>query len=92
MYKLKIVYVIIHFAFYSLVLILNKFNLINQHCNSCFSLLSADFVAATVLITFGALLGKTSPMQLILLVMIEIPIFVINEIVGRHYFGVRIIF
>uniref|UniRef100_A0A2P2I2S7 Rh-like protein n=2 Tax=Hirondellea gigas TaxID=1518452 RepID=A0A2P2I2S7_9CRUS len=51
------------------------------------SLLGADFVAATVLISFGALLGKTTPTQLLILTMIEIPIFVINEVLGRSYLG-----
>ena len=53
------------------------------------SLLGADFVAATVLITFGALLGKTTPTQLILVTIIEVPLFVVNEVIGRQYFGVR---
>lgn len=51
------------------------------------SLLSADFVAATVLISFGAVLGKTNPTQLIIMTLIEIPIFVINEVIGRSYLG-----
>lgn len=51
------------------------------------SLLGADFTAATVLITFGAVLGKTTPTQLILVTMIEIPLFTINEIIGRQYLG-----
>lgn len=41
--------------------------------------LLADFAAATVLITFGALLGKVSPTQLLLLAMLEIVFFAFNE-------------
>ncbi|XP_071547960.1 ammonium transporter Rh type B-like isoform X2 [Panulirus ornatus] len=51
------------------------------------SLLGADFTAATVLISFGAVLGKTTPTQLILMTMIEIPLFAINEVIGRSYLG-----
>ncbi|KAF2368305.1 Ammonium transporter AmtB-like domain [Trinorchestia longiramus] len=51
------------------------------------TLMSAEFMAATVLISFGALIGKTTPTQLILMVMIEMPIFMVNEVIGRKYFG-----
>ncbi|KAK7071730.1 hypothetical protein SK128_020423 [Halocaridina rubra] len=61
-----------------------KYNTIFVDINS---LLGADFTSAAVLITFGALLGKTTPTQLILLTLIEIPIFVINEVIGRTYLG-----
>ncbi|XP_066943155.1 ammonium transporter Rh type B isoform X1 [Macrobrachium rosenbergii] len=52
------------------------------------SLLAADFTAATVLISFGVVLGKVTPTQLIIMTMIEIPLFVINEVIGRTYLGV----
>ena len=45
------------------------------------SLLHADFVCASVLISFGAVLGKTNPSQLI-----EVFIQVSNEYVGVTYF------
>ncbi|XP_047487124.1 ammonium transporter Rh type B-like [Penaeus chinensis] len=51
------------------------------------ALLAADFTAAAVLISFGAVLGKTTPTQLIIMALIEIPIFVINEVIGRQYLG-----
>ncbi|PAA63341.1 hypothetical protein BOX15_Mlig001180g1 [Macrostomum lignano] len=50
------------------------------------SMLSADFACATVLISFGALLGRISALQCLALAMIEIPIFVANEYVGLNKF------
>ncbi|XP_067880484.1 ammonium transporter Rh type A-like isoform X2 [Heterodontus francisci] len=44
-----------------------------------FSLINADFSAATVLISFGAVLGKTSPVQLLILTLLEVTIFACNE-------------
>ena len=43
------------------------------------SLLLADFAAAVVLITYGALLGKVSPMQMVVLAFFEIAFFSLNE-------------
>ena len=43
------------------------------------SLLLADFAAAAVLITFGALLGKVTPLQLLLVAFVEIVVFSVNE-------------
>ncbi|XP_060063556.1 ammonium transporter Rh type A-like [Ylistrum balloti] len=45
-------------------------------------MLSADFAAATVLISFGAVLGKTSPLQLIIMGLIEVVLCQINEYIG----------
>ncbi|OWF53145.1 ammonium transporter Rh type A-like [Mizuhopecten yessoensis] len=45
-------------------------------------LLGADFAAATVLISFGAVLGKTSPLQLIVMGLIEVVLSQINEYIG----------
>ena len=51
------------------------------------TLLNADFATATVLITFGVVLGTTSPVQLIIMAIIEIVLFNVNEVIGRAYLG-----
>ncbi|NXM45979.1 RHAG protein, partial [Gymnorhina tibicen] len=43
------------------------------------SMINADFSTATALISFGALLGKTSPIQMLILTLMEITIFACNE-------------
>lgn len=50
-------------------------------------MLSADFAAATVLISFGAVLGKTSPMQLLIMALIEVVLAQINEWIGLDKLG-----
>ncbi|XP_076366995.1 ammonium transporter Rh type A-like isoform X2 [Tachypleus tridentatus] len=47
-----------------------------------YSLINAEFGSATVLISYGALLGKLSPIQLVVMCMIEITIFGCNEHLG----------
>ena len=54
-----------------------------------YRMLAADFTAANVLITFGVVLGTATPTQMFIITFIEIPTFVINEIIGRNFFGVR---
>lgn len=44
-----------------------------------YRIINADFSTATVLISFGAVLGKTSPVQLLIMTVLEITIFSINE-------------
>ncbi|KAJ0026528.1 hypothetical protein NQD34_017528 [Periophthalmus magnuspinnatus] len=44
-----------------------------------FKIINADFSTATVLISFEAVLGKTSPVQLLIMTVLEITIFSINE-------------
>ncbi|XP_061563434.1 ammonium transporter Rh type A [Cololabis saira] len=44
-----------------------------------FKMINADFSTATVLISFGAVLGKTSPVQLLIMTLLEITFFGINE-------------
>ena len=51
------------------------------------TMLSADFATAAVLISFGVLLGTTSPLQLLIMTIIEIVLFNVNEVIGRAYLG-----
>ena len=51
-------------------------------------MLLSDFASAAVLISFGVVIGKTSPLQLIVMALIEIVLFVVNEVIGRKYIGV----
>lgn len=68
------------------ILVNGFFHLHNGHIQvDVVSLLGADFTAAAVLISFGVVLGKTSPTQLIVMALLEVPIFVINEVIGRKY-------
>ncbi|KAJ8391509.1 hypothetical protein AAFF_G00088310 [Aldrovandia affinis] len=50
-------------------------------------MINADFSTATVLISFGAVLGKTSPVQLLIMTVLEITIFSINEHLVAEIFG-----
>jgi ammonium transporter Rh len=50
------------------------------------SLLHADFVCAAILISFGAILGKTNPAQLVILSLIEVVLQVWNEYIGTILF------
>ncbi|CAK6955767.1 ammonium transporter Rh type B-A-like [Scomber scombrus] len=43
------------------------------------NLLNAEFACAVVLISFGAVLGKTSPVQLLVMALLEIPFFSVTE-------------
>ncbi|XP_026568693.1 ammonium transporter Rh type A isoform X1 [Pseudonaja textilis] len=51
----------------------------NNIHNTIESMINADFSTAAVLISFGAILGKTSPVQMLILTIFEITIFVCNE-------------
>ena len=51
------------------------------------TLISADFATAAVLISFGVVLGITSPTQLLVMTLLETIFFVVNEIIGRDYLG-----
>uniref|UniRef100_H3A386 Rh50-like protein n=2 Tax=Latimeria chalumnae TaxID=7897 RepID=H3A386_LATCH len=44
-----------------------------------YNLINAEFACATVLISLGAVLGKVSPIQLLVLALFEIPIYVTTE-------------
>nr|XP_048298671.1 ammonium transporter Rh type A [Myodes glareolus] len=43
------------------------------------NMINADFSTATVLISFGAVLGKTSPIQMMIMTILEIAVFAGNE-------------
>lgn len=43
------------------------------------NLLNAEFACAVVLISFGAVIGKTSPVQLLVMALLEIPMFAVVE-------------
>ena len=51
---------------------------------------TSDFAAAAVLITFGAVLGKLSPIQYVVLSFFEIIVFQVNEYIGLSKFKVNI--
>ncbi|XP_061115144.1 ammonium transporter Rh type A-like [Conger conger] len=46
---------------------------------SVVNLLNAEFACAVVLISFGAVLGKTSPVQLLVMALLEVPAFAVTE-------------
>lgn len=43
------------------------------------NLVNAEFACAVVLISFGAVIGKTSPVQLLVMSLLEIPVFCVTE-------------
>ena len=51
-------------------------------------MLTSDFACAAVLISFGALLGKASPIQMLVCAFLEIIVFQVNEYVGLTHFEV----
>jgi len=55
------------------------------YLNQVESMLYSDFAAACVLISFGVIIGTTSPLQLIVMALIEIVLFFVNEVIGRKY-------
>ena len=48
-------------------------------------LIKADFAAAAVMISFGAVLGKVSPTQMFLIMIVEIFVFGLNEVIGVEH-------
>nr|SBU87553.1 Rh 50 glycoprotein [Homo sapiens] len=50
------------------------------------NMINADFSAATVLISFGAVLGKTSPTQMLIMTILEIVFFAHNEYLVSEIF------
>lgn len=58
------------------ILHLGKDHLIHVHMTD---LIGAEFAAATVLISFGAVLGKINALQLLIMAIIEVVLFQVNE-------------
>ena len=54
-------------------------------------MLTADFTAAAVLISMGAVLGKVSPLQLIIMGFLEVIFAIVNEHIAAGIFGVSIV-
>ncbi|KAG8447188.1 hypothetical protein GDO86_014595 [Hymenochirus boettgeri] len=52
------------------------------------NVMNAEFAAATSLISAGAVLGRSSPVQLLMLSLVETPLFVLNEWLINSYFHV----
>ncbi|KAG9345292.1 hypothetical protein JZ751_009838 [Albula glossodonta] len=53
------------------------------------SMINADFCTGSVLISFGAVLGKTSPVQLLLMAVFEVTLFAVNEFILLSVIGAR---
>ena len=51
-------------------------------------MLTSDFACAAVLISFGALLGKASPIQMLVCAFLEVIVFQVNEYIGLTHFEV----
>lgn len=51
-------------------------------------MINADFCTGSVLISFGAVLGKTSPVQLLVMAMFEVTLFAVNEYILLSLLGV----
>ncbi|MBN3323359.1 RHBG protein, partial [Atractosteus spatula] len=53
------------------------------------SMINADFCTGSVLISFGAVLGKTSPVQLLVMAVFEVTLFAVNEFILLSLMGAR---
>ncbi|XP_060737846.1 rh50-like protein [Tachysurus vachellii] len=53
------------------------------------NLINAEFACAVVLISFGAVLGKTSPVQLLIMALLEVPIFGVAEWIVVMYLKIN---
>lgn len=53
-------------------------------------MINADFCTGSVLISFGAVLGKTSPVQLLIMAMFEVTLFAVNEFILLSVLGVSL--
>ena len=48
---------------------------------AAFSFLNGDFASAAVLISFGAVLGVLSPIQLLVMALVEVVFYTLNEFI-----------
>ncbi|XP_066500422.1 rh50-like protein [Hoplias malabaricus] len=53
------------------------------------NLINAEFACAVVLISFGAVLGKTSPVQLLVMAFLEVPVFGVTEWIVVEYLKIN---
>ncbi|KAJ6652754.1 hypothetical protein lerEdw1_010902 [Lerista edwardsae] len=53
------------------------------------SMINADFCSGAVLISFGAVLGKTSPVQLLIMTLLEVTLFGLNEYLLLSILGAK---
>ncbi|CAL9706147.1 unnamed protein product [Knipowitschia caucasica] len=53
------------------------------------SMINADFATGSVLISFGAVLGKTSPVQLLIMALFEVTLFAVNEFILLTALGAK---
>uniref|UniRef100_A0A3Q0RHZ7 Rh family B glycoprotein n=1 Tax=Amphilophus citrinellus TaxID=61819 RepID=A0A3Q0RHZ7_AMPCI len=53
------------------------------------SMINADFCTGSVLISFGAVLGKTSPVQLLIMAVFEVTLFAVNEFILLSLLGTK---
>ncbi|XP_041031137.1 ammonium transporter Rh type C-like [Carcharodon carcharias] len=53
------------------------------------SLINADFCAASVLISFGGVLGKVSPVQLLIMSLFEVTLYAVNEFILLNILGAK---
>jgi len=54
------------------------------------SLINADFCVGSVCIAFGAILGKTSPIQILVMALFQVPLFAVNEYILLNLLHVRL--
>ena len=72
------------------------FHFPGAYCNSMtryypYSLVSSDFAAAAVLITMGAVLGRASPFQLVIIAFFELMFYSANEALNTHVLKVSLL-
>mmetsp|Transcript_14533 Transcript_14533/g.20718 ORF Transcript_14533/g.20718 Transcript_14533/m.20718 type:complete len:471 (+) Transcript_14533:103-1515(+) len=62
---------------------------LNKYALSMSSLINAEFSAATLLISFGALIGRVSPLQVTLIAVFQSLFYVINKVIVLNYLQVE---